>query len=207
MERERSVLRMMIQPAMVRRMALPAVLACVMIAWLPACSSAPAVKCYARPETDFSKYRKIAVYPFESLTNDEFAGERIRRLVITELLARGVEVIEPGEVANVLRTTLASKPLWSITREDVRRTGKELGVDGVMMGAVEAYRTSPGLTVPYPEVSVSLRLLDVSSADIVWSITHTSGGARFWTRHFGVEGRTLSEAARAVVKEAVATMP
>ncbi len=32
------------------------------------------------------------------------------------------------------------------------------------------------------------------------------GGASFWTRHFGAEGITLSEAVRKAVKEAIDTL-
>lgn len=184
-----------------------AVAAVIMFLAQAGCSTAPHLQSYTRSETDFSATRKIAVFPLESLTQDEFAGERIRRLVIAELLDRGFEVIEPGEVASVLSTVTANKPLWAINKEDIRKTGKALGVDAVIMGAVETYKISPGLTSPYPDVSISLRLLSVSSAEILWSATHTSGGPSYWTRHFGSEGMTLPEAARKVVREAVARLP
>jgi len=163
------------------------------------------IKHYLRPNADVNAVRRIAVLPIESLTQDQYAGEKVRRVVITELLSRGVDVIEPGEVTNFLRTL--NKPLWSLSREDIKKLGETLNVDAVMMGSVEAYAISSGLTVSYPEVSVNFRLVETSTGAILWSAVNTSGGASFWTRHFGTENISLSETARRVVKEAVDTLP
>jgi hypothetical protein len=51
---------------------------------------------YLRPNTDMSTIKRIAVMPFESLTADQYAGEKLRRVVISELLFRNIDVIEPG---------------------------------------------------------------------------------------------------------------
>jgi hypothetical protein len=48
-------------------------------------------------------------------------------------------------------------------------------------------------------------MLDTESGDIIWSTWHSTGGASFWTRHFGAEGRTLDETSSRVVKEAFNT--
>ena len=60
-------------------------------------------KQYIRPDVDVRNIRMIAVLPLETLTTDEYAGEKIRGMVISELINRGVDVIEPGEVTRVLR--------------------------------------------------------------------------------------------------------
>lgn len=114
-------------------------------------------------------------------------------------------MVEPGQVTKSLRE-LQVKSLGSIKVTDIQSIGKTLGVDAVMSGSVGALGTGRGVSVSYPEVSLQLMLLDVSSGDIIWSVQHTIGGASFWTRHFGSEGITLSEAARKAVKEAVATL-
>lgn len=162
-------------------------------------------KAYVRPGVDKPAIKRIAVLPFESLMNDEYSGERIRRLVITELLSRGVEVIEPGEVRRLLIEEKV-KSLGAISRNNLKNLGTKLGVDAIMMGSVETYKISSGLAVTYPEVSINLRLVDPPSGNIIWSAGNTSGGASFLTRHFGSEGITLSDAARKVVKEAINTL-
>jgi len=162
-------------------------------------------KYFVRQKTDIDKVKKVAVMPLENFTSDEYAGEKIRRIVITELLLRGIDVVEPGEVTRVLKDSSA-KSLSSVRAADMQSIGKTLGVDAVMTGSVEAFGMSKGISVTYPEVSIHLILLEVSTGNIIWSVQYTSGGASFWTRHFGSEGITLSEAARKAVKEAVATL-
>ncbi|NOY40005.1 MAG: hypothetical protein GXO95_07230 [Nitrospirae bacterium] len=157
---------------------------------------------YVRPDVDVRKIRKIAVLPLESLTTDKNAGEKIRGLVISELLASGVDVIEPGEVSRVLKD-LKVRSLKDITVEEIQKIGERLNVKAVMMGSVGAFGISRGITASYPEVSVHLMLLDTSTGNIIWSAWNTAGGPSFWTRHFGTEGATLSETARKVVKETI----
>jgi TolB-like protein len=160
---------------------------------------------YIRKNVDYKNLRRIAVLPFESLTTDEYAGEKIRKSVITELLSRGVDVIEPGEVTRVL-IDQKIKSLSSVRTTDLQNMAKTLGVEALMMGSVEAYDISRGISVTYPEVSINLRLIEASSGNIIWSVCQTSGGPGFWTRHFGAEGMSLSETANEVVNEAIDTL-
>lgn len=166
------------------------------------CGGAPRSKHYMRENFDIENVKKIAVLPMENFTENVFAAERIRKAVISEILSRGVDVIEPGEVTKTL-SELKVKSLGHIAIKDIEELGKKLGVEAVMVGAVEHYGTRTGVTVSFPEVSIDLRLVETASGNIVWSIWHTSGGPGFWTRHFGAEGRSLSDSARKVVKEAV----
>ena len=160
---------------------------------------------FVRQGTDLEHIRSIAVLPFENFTRDEFAGEKIRRIVITELLTRGVDVTEPGEVTKLLRE-LNVMSLRSIKTKEIQKVGETLGVDAVMSGSVEAFGISKGINVTYPEVTINLMLLETGSGKIIWSVRDSTGGASFWTRHFGAEGMPLSEAARKTVKEAIDTM-
>jgi TolB-like protein len=160
---------------------------------------------YVRQQVDYSSIKRVAVLPFETLTSDEYAGEKIRQSVITELLSRGIDVVEPGEVTRAL-VELKIRSLGSIKISDIQTLAKTLGVEALMMGSVEAYGISRGITVSYPEVSISLRLIEASSGKIIWSVCNTSGGPNFWTRHFGAENISLSETAITVVKEAIDTM-
>ncbi|NOZ24843.1 MAG: hypothetical protein GXO94_01965 [Nitrospirae bacterium] len=160
---------------------------------------------YIRPDADIRGLKKIAVLPLESLTVDENAGEKIRGMLISELLARGVDVVEPGEVTRALRE-MKIRSLRGVTAEDIKGLGRRLNVKAVMTGSVAAYGMSRGIATSYPEVSIHLMLLDTSTGSIVWSVWHTAGGPSFWTRHFGTEGGTVSETARKAVREAVGAL-
>ncbi len=160
---------------------------------------------YVREDAGVRTIKKIAVLPLASLTADENAGEKIRGLVISELLSRGVDVVEPGEVTRAL-LEMKVRSLGALTVDDFKALGKRLKVKALMTGSVAAYGMSRGITTTYPEVSIHLMLIDTSNGEIVWSVWHTAGGPSFWTRHFGTEGLTLSETARKAVREAIGAL-
>lgn len=160
---------------------------------------------YVRPNANIDAIKRIAVLPFESLTADVYAGEKIRRVVLIELMSRGFDVVEPGEVTRTLND-LKIKAIGTIRISDIQSIGKTLGADAVMTGSVDAYGISRGITVQYPEVAINLRLYDTNTGNVVWTVRHNSGGPSFWTRHFGAEGISLSETAEKVVKEAINTL-
>jgi len=160
---------------------------------------------WIRPKTDINHIKKIAVLPFENFTQDDYAGEKIRRIVITELLSRDVDVIEPGEVTRLFRE-MKIKSLGSVKVSEIQEIGKALNVEVVILGSVEAFGTGRGISVNYSEVTIDLRMLEVNSGNIVWSVRNASGGPDFRMRHFGSEGASLSEAAEKVVKKAIGTL-
>ncbi len=178
------------------------VLSCLLFS-LDGCGVRP--KYYTRPDAGAGKIRKIAVLPIENFTSDGLAAERIRKLVIAEILTKGVDVVEPGEVSSVL-IDMKIKSLNSLSIKDIREMSKTLGVEVLMLGSVEAYGISNGISTTYPEVSIHLTLLDGATGNVIWSAWNTSEGPSFWTRHFGSEGPTLSETARKVVRNALNTL-
>jgi hypothetical protein len=163
------------------------------------------IKQYRQQGLDVNDLRKVAVLPLENYTSEEYADEKIGSLVIMELLSRGINVIEPGEVGRVLRELRVSS-VSAVPIAELRRMGELLDIQTVMTGSVGRYELSRGITVSYPEVALHLMILDTDSGDILWSAWHTTGGASFWTRHFGTENPTLEEVSKEVISEAVDTL-
>ena len=171
---------------------------CLLMFFISGCSNG--MKQYVRPNFDFSAVRTVAVLPLENFTSDKYAGGKIRSKVIIELLSRGIDVIEPGEIIMTLRE-LKVRSIDSIRTEDIQEMGRMLDAEAIIKGSVEAFGISKGITVSYPEVSIDLTLIDTATGNIIWSVWHTSGGASFWTRHFGTEGMTIDNTSAKVVKE------
>jgi TolB-like protein len=172
--------------------------------WLAGCGTQPAI--YVHPNYDFSAVKKVAVLPLENLSQDQNAGEKVRKIVVTEVLATGVvDVIEPGQVNRVL----AAQNIQSIAAmspEELKQVGKALGAQLLLIGSVEAYdRVSLG-AIQAPEVTLTLRGVDAESGTVVWSASHTQGGATLAARLFGLTGDSLSEVARKTVHDAVGTL-
>jgi len=172
----------------------------VLICVMPLYSCNGAMKNYKRADVEANILRRIAVLPLENLTPNEYADEKIRSLVIMDLLSRDVDTIEPGEVMRVFRE-LRIRSVESISGRDMQSLGDMLNVDVVIKGSVGTFEMMKGNAISYPEVSIHLILVDTKSGEILWSAWHTSGGASFWTRHFGAEGTTLDETARKVIRE------
>lgn len=167
------------------------------------CAVAP--KHYTRPDFDPVGIKAVAVLPFENFTSDDFANEKIRRSLIIELLKRNIDVVEPGEVLRGLNE-MKVPSIGSIKVKDIQDIGSRFDVKEVIMGSVETFRMSKGISVTFPEVTINMRMLESSTGNILWSVSHTSGGPSFWTRHFGAEGAALDETSGKVVKEALDTL-
>jgi curli biogenesis system outer membrane secretion channel CsgG len=173
--------------------------------WLAGCSGrGPST--YVHANYDFSSVKRVAVLPLENLTSDQTAGEKVRKLVVTDLLSTGiVDVVEPGQVNRVLAQANIQSPA-AMVPDDFKKVGAALGAQLLVVGSVEAYdRVSIG-GVQAPEVTLTLRGVDAESGAIVWATSHTQGGATVAARLFGLTGDSLSEAARKAVHEAVLTL-
>lgn len=173
--------------------------------WLAGCAGmAPAT--YVHPNYDFSLVKKVAVLPLENLSSDQAAGEKIRKIAVTELLATGiVDVIEPGQVNRILAQQNIQNPA-TMSPEDFKKVGGALGVQLLVVGSVETYDRITIGGVQAPEVTLTMRGVDVESGTIVWAASHTQGGATVMARLFGLTGDSLSEVARKTVREAVVTL-
>jgi hypothetical protein len=169
------------------------------------CERSDELKKFIKPNFNPYSISKMVILPIENYTSDKHAGKKIKALLTIDLLSRNIDVIEPGEVMIVLRE-LKIRSVSSVTGKDIKKIGEILRSDAVMIGSVGTFQVSRGISASYPEVSLSLRLFDSKTGSIVWSIWDTTGGADFWTRHFGAEGVTLDETAKKIIKETIDTL-
>ncbi len=173
--------------------------------WLVGCAGLPPAT-YVHPNYDFSRVKKVAVLPLENLSPDQTAGEKVRKVVVTELLATGiVDVIEPGQVNRILTVQNIQNPA-AMSPEDFKKVGTALGAQMLVVGSVESYDRVQVGGVQAPEVTMTLRGVDVDSGTIVWATSHTQGGATVAARLFGLTGDSLSEVARKAAHQAVVTL-
>ena len=161
---------------------------------------------YIRPDYDFSYIKKVAVLPLDNLTNEKFAGEAVRQVVICELLATGlVDVVVPGEADTTIEK-LGLRSTKSLNAEQIKTISNSLKVQAVILGSVGKFGEVRIGNISAPEVTITLMMADATSGSIVWSITKTGGGASFTARHFGTKSETMSEAVLRVVREAIQTL-
>ncbi len=120
----------------------------------------------------------VAVFPLDNLTSYPNAGLIMSDFIATDLYSTGLfRVMERNEV--VQQAAAVNLPLPSRMNAEFARTlGEKLNVDGVIYGSVSEYwyPNTTGtdfsehlLQGDEPTVGVNIRMLDVTSGEIVWS--------------------------------------
>jgi hypothetical protein len=166
-------------------------------------TSSPAF--YINPDVDFSFIKRVAVLPLDNLSGEQAAGEVVRQIIMSELLASElVDVVVPGEVLTALNA-LNIKSIAGLNTEHIKSLGKALKVEAVVIGAVEEYGYNRFGNISVPELTITLMMADTNTGAIVWSVTKMGGGASFMAKHFGAKTKTMSETVLSVVREAINT--
>jgi TolB-like protein len=160
---------------------------------------------YVRANADFSTIQAVTVLPFENVTSDKLAAERVQRIFVSELLNLNVfEVVEPALAARLVGRDAFQAS--GVSPEDVVRLGKELKVQGLFLGSLLEYDEGRGGAAANPRVTVQIKLVETETGATVWSITRTAGGASLGSRLFGMGGSTAVRAAEEAVREALAAL-
>lgn len=160
---------------------------------------------YIHPTVDLSYITTVGIVPFKNLTQDEHAGSKVEEVVTTDLLRRGLEVIEIGEVRRVLKTEGYGAEPGEVSKSTAENAGKRLGVQAFVLGTVHEYGT-PGSGQTYNEVALTLKLLDVETYTILWEATYSKKGTNVMDRLFGLDKKSTSDLAREVVRDMLDTL-
>ena len=183
--------------------------AIVLLFVLAGCGGGTTIR-YINPAANFSYIKKVAVLPFNNLSNDKYAAERVRSVVIVDLMSRGLfDVMEQGEVTKVLNVIFREAGIEEgravqIDKDTLKIIGDRLGVQAVILGSVDEYATSP--TQKGGVVSISLRMIDTSSGIILWQANATESGASVWRKIVGLEEVDRSKLTRGAVRKALDTL-
>ena len=161
---------------------------------------------YIHPTADLTYIETVAIVPFENLTQQKGAEGKAMNVVATEVLRRGVfDVVEFGEVAKVLREEGFKDP-GLISKRVAERAAKRLNIQAFILGSVEEYGASRTGGTSYPEVSMSLKLIDAKSYKILWEATHSVKGTTVLDRLFGISKKSSSDLAKELVAEMFDTL-
>lgn len=139
--------------------------------------------------------RKLAILPFKAET--ELIGGSVSDMFITELLRAGrYELVERSQMAKVLgESELALSGLSDARAAEV---ASMLGAEGVVIGTVDEYGTVAVGGHPYPQVGISVRMIDCANGKIMWSAD--------LAKRADSKSAILSAFARSVVHEMAAGM-
>ena len=169
------------------------------------CASSRTTK-YLHPNVDLGAIKRVAVLPFENLTQERTAAEKTQKIFLTELLSlEAFEVVEPGQVTRELRAARIES-VDALGPAELKKLGEGLKAQGIFIGAVVDYAETRSGTTPTPEVTIQLRLVETQTGVTVWSASRTRSGASASARLFGIGGQSLTESARQLIREELGTL-
>ena len=148
---------------------------------------------YHDPNMDFTSIRTVAVMPFENLTNDKSASERVRDVFANMLLSTGeIYVLPPGEVARGASRAGISNPSVPST-DEIIKLANILKVDAVITGVLREYGETRSGATSGNIISLSLKMIEVQTGKIIWTASSTKGGISMKDRLLGGGGKPMNE--------------
>ncbi len=154
---------------------------------------------FLRENTDMRLIERVAVMPFVGTARAEY----IRDLAITELLSSQVfEVVDKGRVDIVLKREGLGNQLDVFT---IRRLGESLKVQALLFGTVEQTTMSRGSS-SFPELTLTLRLIDCESGQLLWQASGRGSGYSVADRLFGFAPKDIFEITLELLDSLYATM-
>jgi len=171
-----------------------------------AASCAPAIRVYVNPDADLAFYRKIAVLPFTDMTAAPLAGARVTRAFVTELIMIDrFEIVQPEDFTSALhRMGVFKNQDGSYDPEKLRAAAVQMGVTGLLRGAVTEYQLGRTDSGDIPFLAFDAELMDIGTGNIVWrSSISRRGKGRVAILGTGTRslGRLTQEACRELVAE------
>jgi hypothetical protein len=156
---------------------------------------------YHDQKMDFGAVRTIAVLPFQNLSRETAAGDRVRDVLANTVLASGIAyVLPPGEVQRGLERAAITNTS-SPTSEDIVKLGAILKADAVITGVVKEYGEIRTGSSSSNVISLSAQMVETGTGKVVWSGATTKGGLSLADRFFGGGGRPLNDVTEAAVDD------
>ncbi|MDD3619879.1 MAG: DUF799 family lipoprotein [Desulfobulbaceae bacterium] len=186
-----------------------AVIVAVVIPLLAAagCGAKKTETSYAREEVELAYVARVAVLPFQNNTPDNFAALRIRDITTTQILALGLfDVVEKGVVDSVLQEMAIdqNRPIDSLL---LKKLGNRLEVNAFVHGSVDdIVQVSQG-AFSYPQVSLTLRLIDSETSMVLWQSSAHRTGYSLIDRLFDLDPQDSYEITIALIRDMLRTIP
>jgi hypothetical protein len=145
------------------------------------------------PKMDFGAVQTVAVMPLQNLSRDNLAGDRVRDVFITRLLATGeIYVLPTGEVARGVGVLGIQNPA-APSPEEAKKLAALLNANAVITGVVREYGDVRSGNATANLVSMSVQMMEAQLGKVVWSASSTRGGITFTDRLFGGGGVAMND--------------
>jgi hypothetical protein len=146
---------------------------------------------YFNPLMDFGAVKTVAILPFQNLSGNDKAADRVRDELMVRLLAtEAIYVLPPGEVARGYSLAGVRNPS-APSIEEVKKLSNILKVDAVITGVLREYETVRAGQSSANLISLSLQMIETQTGQNVWTSSSTKGGVDIWDRLFGGGGQPM----------------
>lgn len=161
------------------------------------------VDTYHDSEMDFGSIRTVAVMPFLNLSKDSQAGERVRDVFCTMLLATGaIYVLPTGEVVRGVVNIGIPNPATP-TPEEAVKLAKAIKADAIIQGVIREYGEVRSGNAISDMISLSIQIMEAQTGKVIWSASSTQGGITFMDRLLGGGGRPLNNVTQKAIDDII----
>lgn len=161
---------------------------------------------FVHPDVDFSHIQKCAVLPFQNLTSDTFADDRIQSIFLMELLDHSsIVVVDPEETVSAMKELRMSAE-GTPSPEQLVALGKALSVEGVFLGKVEEYGQASRAQESAYYVTTVFSLAETETGGLIWRSQVHVDGSSAWKKLFGGDSASLYDVSKEAVQKALGSL-
>ena len=161
---------------------------------------------FIHPNVNFGNIRKCALLPFQNLTSDSFADDRMQSVFLTELLNHpSLALVDPEETVSAMRE-LRLPAGSALSPEQVVALGKALKVDAVFGGSVEEYGLPTHMRQQAYTVTAVFNLAETETGSVIWRSQVHVDGSSWWRKLIGSESVSLYDVSRQAVRTALGSL-
>ena len=168
---------------------------------LAGCASRTSVQSFNRADASIAHIQAVAVLPFEGSDR----APRVREFAMTQVLAQGLfDVVDKGRVDSFLAQE-AIAPGTPLDAPTMRRLGQIINVQAFLLGSMEQSTDTRGTAV-YPEISMTLRLIDAETGVLLWQASGRGSGYSLMDRLFGLAPKDHFQVTMDLLRRLLGTM-
>lgn len=161
---------------------------------------------FVHPTVDFSHIHRCAILPYQNLTADGFADERLQSIFLMEILQRGsLAIVDPEETVSAMKAEKLT-PGATFTPEQIVALGKALSVEAVFLGSVEEYGLQSRSRQQIYEVTAVFSMAETETGNLIWRSQVHADGSSFWKKLFGGDSAGLYDVSRRAVDRALGSL-
>lgn len=162
---------------------------------------------FVREDVTLDFVKRVAVLPLQNNTDEKYAAELARDIINSKILEMNLfDAVDKGIVDSVLYEE-ALEPGSPVSQMMLSRLGQRLNVQAIMIGSVDIAGENRVGSVSFPEMSLTLRLIEIKSGLVLWQGSGHHDGDSVVGRLFGVTPDDRYLVAAKLVNKLLRTVP